>query len=97
MFRNIVAALVATLAQTAPVYGTYPGWVVGNGKANINVQVAIDLVCTDCMAANPIWNEVLQTSWLDSTVQDQVFWGYSPFPLPYHVHTFQVTQVVPYL
>ena len=40
---------------------------------------------------------MLQTEWLDGTVADQVYWHYTPFPLPYHDHTFQVTQIVPYL
>jgi len=40
---------------------------------------------------------VLDEPWLGGTVRDQVYWAYTPFPLPYHIHTFQVTQVVPYL
>ena len=93
------AALLTTLAaaNSVPIYGSYPGWVVGEGRTGITVEIHIDLMCSDCQANNPIWNEVLATPWLDGTVADQVHWAYNPFPLPYHVHTFQVTQVVPYL
>ena len=57
----------------------------------------LDLMCSTSAAVNPIWNETLQTPWLDGTVSDQVYWAYTTFPLPYHVHTYQVTQLVPYL
>jgi hypothetical protein len=30
-------------------------------------------------------------------VQDQIALAFTPIPLPYHVHAFQVAQVVPYL
>ena len=91
---SVLAGLV--VANSIPIYGSYPGWVVGSGRANINVEIALDLVCTDSQANNPIWNQVLASPWLDGTVQDQVYWAYSTYPLPYHVHTFQVTQLVPY-
>lgn len=90
------ALLAAVVAAGAPIYGTYPGWVVGSGQAGITVEVAIDLLCTDCFANNDIWNQVLASPWLGSTVQDHVYWAFTPFPLPYHVHSFQVHQVIPY-
>ena len=44
-----------------------------------------------------MWNELLDTAWLNGTVRDQVFWSYTTIPLPYHIHAFQVGQIVPYL
>lgn len=87
----------AALSNNVPIYGNYPGWVTGEGRTGITVEIFVDLMCSACQHYNPIWNEVLQTPWLDGTVSDQVNWAYTPFPLPYHVHTFQVTQIVPYL
>ena len=94
-------ALLSTAAlafsNSTPVYGTYPGWVNGKGRVGITVEIFLDLTCSDCQAENPTWNELLDTEWLDGTVRDQVYWAYNPIPLPYHVHGFQVAQVVPYL
>ena len=74
MLQFVSAALISstTLAfsNSVPVYGTYPGWVQGSGRAGINVEVFIDLMCSDCQGQNPIWNELLQTPWLDGTVAD---------------------------
>ncbi len=52
MLNFVSAALLSTsafaLSNSVPVYGTYPGWVVGSGRAGINVEVFIDLMCSDC-------------------------------------------------
>ena len=99
MRGSLAATLLLAVANanTVPVYGSYPGWVVGNGKANITVEITIDLTCTDCMDQNPTWNIVLGSPFLGSTVQDQVYWAYSIMPLPYHDHAFTVNQMIPYL
>ncbi len=91
--RSIFATTMLSTAALAfsnstPVYGTYPGWVNGKGRTGITVEIFLDLMCSDCQAENPVWNELLQTEWLDGTVRDQVFWAYNPLPLPYHVHAF---------
>ena len=96
LLLSIAGAALAS-ANSVPIYGTYPGWVQGQGKTGIQVQIVMDLLCSACQYYNPIWDATLQTPWLDGTVADQVYWAYSPFPLPYHLHSFQVTQVVPYL
>ena len=85
------------LDNNVPVYGAYPGWIVGQGRTGISVEIYMDLLCSGCQAENPIWNQTLASPWLDGTVADQVLWHYTPFPLPYHTHSFQVAQIVPYL
>ena len=92
-----LAATAAAFSNSVPVYGTYPGWVQGDNRVGIEVEIFLDLLCSDCQNENPIWNSLLDTAWLDGTVSDQVTWAYTPLPLPYHVHTFQVSQIVPYL
>ena len=54
--KALALLLTSVAANSVPIYGTYPGWVIGNGQAGINVEVVIDLLCTDCMANNDIWN-----------------------------------------
>ena len=93
----MLVAAANAFSNSVPVYGSYPGWIVGSGRTGISVEIHLDLTCSDSKANNPIWSEVLATPWLDGTVADQVYWYYTPFPLPYHIHTFQVTQIVPYL
>ena len=84
----MLASSVLAINNRVPIYGTYPGWVVGKGKTGITVEIVLDLMCSDCQGENPTWNQLLQTPWLDGTVADQVYWAYTPFPLPYHVHAF---------
>jgi hypothetical protein len=73
MYSSIIAsALVATsvsaFTNSVPVYGTYPGWVLGSNAKGIFVEIYLDLLCSDCQDQNPVWNELLTTSWLDGTV-----------------------------
>ena len=75
-------------ANSVPIYGTYPGWVQGQGRTGIQVQIVYDPLCSACQYFNPIWDETLQTPWLDGTVSDQVFWGFTPMPLTYHMFSF---------
>ena len=95
--KQALALFAASASASAPVYGTYPGWVLGENRVGINVEIVIDFMCSDSAANNPIWEATLASPWLDGTVQDQVYWAYSPLALPYHVHTWQVGQVLPYL
>ena len=53
MNKFVASALVSsTLAawqdNSVPVYGTYPGWVVGEGRTGISVEIFLDLMCSDC-------------------------------------------------
>ena len=93
-----IAAVLAALASanSTPIYGKYPGWLQGTDKKSIQVELFEDYLCSDCKAFNPVFEELLTTAWLDGTVEDQIGVGTTPFPLPYHVHTYQVNQLVPY-
>jgi hypothetical protein len=79
------------------VFGTYPGWTDGLGQAQITISFFLDLCCSDCAAENPIINELMDTPWLNGVVSDYVFFKFTTFPLAYHIFSFQVAQIVPYL
>ena len=98
MRTTFIAAATAALAAAngTPIYGSYPGWVEGGGKTGINIEVYFDFLCSACLAENPIWEETLTQEWLGGTVLDQLNVAYTPFPLPYHIHSWQVGQLVPY-
>ena len=83
-----LAAGIVAVPNSRPIYGTYPGWIQGGRKAGIDILLFEDFMCSDCLAFNPIWEETLTQSWLGSTVQDQIAYAVTPFPLPYHVHAW---------
>ena len=76
------------ISNSIPIYGTYPGWVEGPAKVGIHIEVFYDLLCSDSKAANPVVEQMLATKWLDGTVAEQISIAYTPFPLPYHNHTW---------
>lgn len=34
--------------NSVPVYGAYPGWIVGEGRTGISVEIYLDLLCSGC-------------------------------------------------
>lgn len=94
---QIAAGLAAIAsANSTPIYGKYPGWTEGSDRLGIQLELFEDYLCGDCKAFNPVFEEVLATKWLDGTVKDQIEAAYTPIALPYHVHAYQVHQLVPY-
>ena len=84
------------LANRTPIYGSYPGYTNGKGGTGISIELFFDYLCSDCQNENPVINDLMKHEWLGSTVADQVYVSYTPFPLPYHVHTYEVSRLVPY-
>ena len=73
MFKS--TALVASLtslavANSTPIYGTYPGYTVGKGKTGIVIELFFDYLCSACQSENPVIEKLLQHEWLDGTVED---------------------------
>ena len=87
-YTAAVLAAIGSAGQSTPIMGQYPGWTEGTDKVGIQIQLFEDYLCSDCAAFNPIFEQVLDTAWLDGTVRDQIGVGITPFPLPYHVHTY---------
>ena len=83
-------------ANSTAIFGRYPGWTEGKDQANIQIELFEDYLCGDCKAFNPIWEEVLATKWMDGTVSDYIRVGTTIYPLGYHVHSYEVAQMVPY-
>ena len=52
--------MTATWSNSTPVFGYFPGWRIGAGQSGITVNLVFDLMCSDSLNANNIWNEVLQ-------------------------------------
>ena len=83
-------AIAAVNANSTPIYGSYPGFLTGEGQQKIQIELFEDYTCSDCFWFNPIFEEVMASDWLDGTVADQVTVGLTAFPLPYHPHSYQV-------
>ena len=92
----MVALLGYAEANSTPIYGFYPGYTVGNGKTGITIELFFDYLCSACQSENPVINSVLKKEWLGSTVEDQIYVKFTPFPLPYHIHSYEVARLVPY-
>ena len=47
--NKFIAAAIAhfAVANNVPIMGSYPGWVQGQGRAGIFVEIFIDLMCSD--------------------------------------------------
>ena len=70
--KGFIAATLAAVcsANSTPIFGTYPGWLEGTDKVGIQIELFEDYLCSDCKAFNPVFEEVLDTPWLDGTVRD---------------------------
>lgn len=100
MQQSILVAAMAGLAaaNSVPIFGSYPGWIQGGNKYGIEVELFFDYLCYDTMVAYPKTVEAFNTeaeagvTWMDAIELRQ-----SSFPLDYHIHSWQVAQVLPYL
>ena len=95
-FFAAIGLAALTAANSIPIFGTYPGWIEGKDAKKIQIELFEDYLCYDCMQFNPVFEELLDTKWLDGTVRDQVGVGLTTFPLPYHNHAYQVNQLSSY-
>ena len=63
MFWKTTALLasIAGLAEanSTPIYGSYPGYTVGNGKTGIEIEIFMDYLCSACQSENPVLEKVL--------------------------------------
>ena len=92
-FAALVAAAYA-YDNSVPIYGSNPGWIEGKGKAGIKVEIFLDLLCSDCKAENPVWEQLLEQPFLDGSVYDYFTFSFTVFPLPYHYMSFEVNQLI---
>ena len=95
-FASLAATAAALAPNSTPIYGTYPGWTQGKGADGITIELFEDFLCSDCLALNPVINELMTTEWQDGVVSDYITLAITPFPLMYHTHSWQVGWLVPY-
>lgn len=69
-FAAAVASATAEFSNSVPIYGTYPGWLTGEGEAKIEVEIFYDMLCSASASQNRVMNNLLVHEWLGSTVQD---------------------------
>ena len=96
--KTALMALGLVNAQV-PIPTHTPGWQIGNPVADIEIRFFYDLLCPASKASHYQFKPVLD---MDSTFpgkkwRDVLNVKVTPVVLPYHLHSYQVTQVVPYL
>lgn len=95
-----IAALAGlATANSVPIFGSYPGWVAtGGNQLSIEIEIFMDFLCSDAKAAYPTVKQMLDSKLTDDlTVREAALLKVSSFPLDYHLHSWQVAQVLPYL
>ena len=70
LYLSMLATFAAAFQNSVPIYGSYPGWKIGNGKAGITIELHIDLLCVDSKGLDLVLRSLLETEWLDGTVYD---------------------------
>ena len=101
LFEITLAALGYTMAisNNVPIIKSVPGYQLGTKGSDVEVRVFYDLLCPDSKDAHDVWKELLPQA---SPIEGQSYEEFlslkvTPFVLPYHLYSFQLTQVVPYL
>ena len=63
-------AAISAAYNSIPIFGTYPGWIEGKNQRKIQIQLFEDYLCSDCKAFNPVFEQLLDTTWGGATVRD---------------------------
>ena len=95
----LALGLVQATSNSVPIMSTVPGYQLGTKGSEVEVRVFYDLLCPDSRDAHVVWHDLLpQASPVDGkTYEEFISLEITPFVLPYHLNSFQMTQVVPYL
>ena len=94
-----IGATSALEPNPVPVMPTLPGWKLGTEGAQIDVRLFYDLFCPDSLATHNVIKQLLpsQSPVAGKSYSDILDIRVSPYVLPYHLHSFQATQVIPFL
>ena len=69
-FKVGAGLITLALGNSTPIYKSYPGWMEGSNKAGIQIEIYEDYLCSDCKRFNPVFQDLMETKWLDGTVKD---------------------------
>ena len=86
---------VVAASNPVPIETTLPGWSLGNPNGQVEVRIFYDMLCPDSKQAHYSWKQLWS---MPSPVQgkkysDLVNMKVTPYVLPYHLHSFQMTQI----
>mmetsp|Transcript_19216 Transcript_19216/g.29454 ORF Transcript_19216/g.29454 Transcript_19216/m.29454 type:complete len:228 (-) Transcript_19216:49-732(-) len=98
--KSIVLSATAVLAyeNNVPIRPTLPGWQLGSETGKIKIRLFYDLLCPDSLASSQAWDSL----WTEQIPDKSAFYDevidmkVSPFVLPYHLHSYQMTQLFQY-
>ena len=89
----------AEATNSVPITPTLPGWTLGNPLGSVDVRIWYELLCPDAQITHYQWQQLFE---MDSPIPGKKYkeiinMRVIPTVLAFHVHAFQVTQIVPYL
>jgi hypothetical protein len=92
----MVSAAVLAYDNNVPIPSRRVGWSQGcSQKSGIEIEVVYDLLCSGSAAMDSVFQQFLDTPFLNGTVRQNVNVNYVFFPLPYHHSTWVVSKLVP--
>ena len=99
LVATTLGAVSALAPNPVPVMPTLPGWKLGTVGAPIDIRLFYDVFCPDSLDAHNVFVTLLKapSPVAGKTYQDLLDIRVTPFVLPYHLHSFQATQVIPLL
>jgi len=92
-------ALFLNWVEGAPIQRVPPGWQMGTGGADVKIRVFLDLLCPYSRDAYGVFKELLpkDSPVKGKTYADLIDLKVNVFVLPYHIHSYQLAQIVPYI
>ena len=101
MKLTALAALLglAHAANPVPIQAKTPGIQMGTAGGEVSIRLFLDALCPDSQATYMQWKELLgePSPVAGKTYAELVDLKATPFVLPYHLHSYPLTQVYVYL
>jgi hypothetical protein len=100
----LVAALGATVSATlksnhVPIQKSQPGWQLGTKGAEVKINMFYDVFCPDSKAAHYQLKSLMKkpSPVAGKLYEDILDMHVATVVLPYHLHSYKATQIIPYL
>ena len=99
--KSIALLTIASVVQanSVPIMPTMPGWELGTKGAQVEIRAFYDMLCPDSKANHYIWKTLLPKESIipGKKWSDIIDMKVTPFVLPYHLHSYEISMVIPYL
>ena len=92
-YSALAVTTVAAWSNSVPIENKLPAWQLGNPQGEVDINIFYDVLCPDSRDTHATWEKLFKE---DSPVSgktygDLVNMRVTPYVLPYHLHSFQIT------